>query len=317
MSSPLALDFGHLPKSDLDHVYPKLRRVDPLAVDVDNESAEREVFVPDALVDPVSTILEVKDLVITYENQRTGELTQAVDNVSLDVAKGEFVTIVGLSGCGKSSFLNAVAGLLKVADGTMAVSGRQIKGPGADRSVVFQKATLLPWRTVEDNIIYGLEMQGVTRKVALQRAKPYIELVQLRGFEHFHPSALSGGMQQRVNLARALVTDPDLLLLDEPFAALDAITRENMQNELLTIWDKTHKTVLMVTHQIDEAVLLSDRVIIFSNRPARIVAEIRINLPRPRSQEARYTARFDALTKEIFGLINKSVIQAGQWSYDI
>jgi len=278
---------------------PLATRVTPAAV----HSAKNERSI---LQDVTAPMLAVRDLIITYENSKTGELTQAVSGVSLDIKPGEFVSIVGLSGCGKSSFLSAVAGLIKPVSGSMAVAGKRIDGPGPDRSVVFQKATLLPWRTVQDNVIYGLELRGIPKKEARLRAEKYLDLVQLRGFEHFHPAALSGGMQQRVNLARALVTDPHLLLLDEPFAALDAITRENMQNELLSIWNVTRKTVLMVTHQIDEAVLLSDRVIVFSDRPAHIVTEIKVNLPRPRTQEARFCEEFDRLIKEVFGLIHKS-----------
>jgi NitT/TauT family transport system ATP-binding protein len=261
--------------------------------------------------------LEVKDLVITYENQKTGALTEAVSGVSLDIRQGEFVSVVGLSGCGKSSFLSAVAGLVRQASGSISVAGKRVTKPGGDRSVVFQKATLLPWRTVMDNITYGLDLRGVPKKEARRRAEKYIDLVQLRGFEHFHPGALSGGMQQRVNLARALVTDPQLLLLDEPFAALDAITRETMQNELLSIWEQTRKTVLMVTHQIDEAVLLSDRVIVFSNRPARIVAEIKVPLPRPRTEEARFNPEFDDLVRRIFDAIHSSNKDKASWCYEV
>ncbi len=262
-------------------------------------------------------LLEVKDLFVTYENQKTGERTEAVSGVGLRVAPGEFVTVVGLSGCGKSSFLSAVAGLTKPSSGSITVAGERVTKPGPDRAVVFQKATLLPWRTVLDNITYGLDLRGVPKKEAKRKVEKYLDLVQLRGFEHFHPGALSGGMQQRVNLARALVTDPHLLLLDEPFAALDAITREAMQNELLSIWDQTRKTVLMVTHQIDEAVLLSDRVIVFSNRPARIIAEIKIGLPRPRTAEVRYNAAFDELVKNIFSLIHKSAGNKAGWFYEV
>jgi NitT/TauT family transport system ATP-binding protein len=262
-------------------------------------------------------ILEVKDLFVTYENQKTGELTEAVSGVSLDIAPGEFVTVVGLSGCGKSSFLSAVAGLAKPVSGSISVAGKVVNKPGPDRSVVFQKATLLPWRNVLDNITYGLDLRGVSKKEARLKVDKYLDLVQLRGFEHFHPSALSGGMQQRVNLARALVTDPHLLLLDEPFAALDAITRETMQNELLSIWNHTRKTVLMVTHQIDEAVLLSDRVIVFSNRPAKIIAEVKVNLPRPRTAEARYNTAFDDIVKNIFSLIHKSAVNKAGWFYEV
>jgi NitT/TauT family transport system ATP-binding protein len=255
---------------------------------------------------PGHPALSVDQLVIAYENQKSGELTEAVHQVSLDIAEGEFVSIVGLSGCGKSSFLSAVAGLVKPAAGSISVAGREIKGPGADRSVVFQKSTLLPWRTVIDNITYGLELRGIRRKAARLHARRYVDMVQLGGFEDFHPSALSGGMQQRVNLARALATEPLLLLLDEPFAALDAITRETMQNELLTIWEATRKAVLMVTHQIDEAVLLSDRVVVFSDRPAQIVAEVRIDLPRPRSGEIKNSPEFEALTRRIREIIHTS-----------
>ena len=253
---------------------------------------------------PAEPILAIDDLRIAYENPRTGELTEAVGGVSFDVAPREFVTIVGLSGCGKSSLLSAVAGLVRASSGTIAVAGKPIDGPGPDRAVVFQRPSLLPWRSVLDNIVYGLELRGVPRREARARARKYIDLVELEGVEHFHPGALSGGMQQRVNLARALVCDPALLLLDEPFAALDAITRETMQDELLKIWEATHKAVLMVTHQIDEAVLLSDRVLVFSDRPARIIAEVAIDLPRPRGADTRDGRRFAELTSFIWSRIH-------------
>jgi NitT/TauT family transport system ATP-binding protein len=298
-----------------DFVKPARSRVSsrPEAATEEGEDASASSLPPVAEVPS----LQVKDLVITYENQKTGEQTEAVSGVSLDIAPGEFVTVVGLSGCGKSSFLSAVAGLIKPAGGSISVAGRQVTKPGGDRSVVFQKATLLPWRTVLDNITYGLDLRGVPKKEARRRAEALVDLVQLRGFEHFHPTALSGGMQQRVNLARALVTDPHLLLLDEPFAALDAITRETMQSEWLSICDQTRKSVRMVTHEIDEAVLLSDRVIVFSNRPARIVAEIRISLPRPRTESVRYDPAFDDLVRRIFGHINSSNKTKASWCYEL
>ena len=250
--------------------------------------------------------LSIRALGISYENHKNGEITEAVGNVSLDIAPGEFVTIVGLSGCGKSTLLSAVAGLVPFQKGAIAVDGKGIKGAGRDRSVVFQKPSLLPWRTVIDNITYGLELQHVSRKEARKRAERFVKLVQLENFEHFHPQALSGGMQQRVNLARALVTDPKILLLDEPFAALDAITRESMQNELLSIWEVTQKTVLMVTHQIDEAVLLSDRVIVFSERPAHVVAEIAVDIPRPRKPDVKKDELFLYFVNKIWSHINKT-----------
>jgi len=270
-----------------------------------------------AALSPAEPILKVEGLGITYENPKTGAQTEAVRGIDLTIPKGEFVTVVGLSGCGKTSFLSAVAGLIRPSAGTIAVAGRKVTRPGPDRAVVFQKATLLPWRTVLANITYGLDLRGVPRKEARAKAEHYVDLVQLRGFEHYYPSALSGGMQQRVNLARALATDPHLLLLDEPFAALDAITRENMQAELLNIWNLTRKTVLMVTHQIDEAVLLSDRVIVFSGRPGRVLAEIKIDLPRPRTAEAKFTVRFDELAKQICTIIQQSAGRKAVWTYDI
>lgn len=253
---------------------------------------------------PSEPILEVTDLKVTYENRKTGELVDAVGGVSLDIAAGEFVSIVGLSGCGKSTFLSAVAGLVKPKGGMISVAGKRVVGPGPDRAVVFQKPSLLPWRTVLENIIYGLELRGIPKAEAKARAAHFVSLVQLEGSEHVHPAALSGGMQQRVNLARALVCDPALLLLDEPFGALDAITRETMQGELLNIWEKTRKSVLMVTHQIDEAILLSDRIIVFSNRPAQVVEEIPVNIPRPRAADVRTSSSyFSDLSAYIWDLI--------------
>lgn len=265
----------------------------------------------------VSPKLSVNELVISFENIATGEFTEAVDRVSIDIQSGEFVSIVGLSGCGKTSFLNAIAGLLRPKGGSIKVNGYPVNGPGYDRAVVFQKASLLPWRSVLNNIIYGLELRGVKKDEAQKLAEKYISMVHLNGFENYYPHQLSGGMQQRVNLARALVCEPEILLLDEPFAALDAITREGMQNELLSLWEQTRKTVLMVTHQIDEAVLLSDRIIIFSARPAMIVEEVKINLPRPRSPQLKDNAEFDFLAKKVWGLIHTTAGKKVNVEYEI
>lgn len=298
------------------HCFAALGGMEAIVVEVPNTQRIRQFRRPDffpeqfpntgSSVDSHTPLLEVRHLAIAYENPKTGELTEAVDDVSLNIRAGEFVSIVGLSGCGKSTFLGAIAGLVKPVGGTISVAGKIANGPGPDRAVVFQKPSLLPWRTVIDNVIYGLELRGVGQAEAKRRADAYIDLVRLRGVEHFHPHALSGGMQQRVNLARALVCDPALLLLDEPFAALDTITRETMQNELLNIWETTHKTVLMVTHQIDEAVLLSDRVIVFSQRPAHIVEEIVVDIARPRRSNVRGSAYFTELTEYILDLILKT-----------
>lgn len=261
--------------------------------------------------------LSVRELVVSFENMNTGELTEAVDKVSLDIQPGEFVSIVGLSGCGKSSFLNAIAGLIKPKSGSIKISGRPVEGPSFERALVFQKPSLLPWRTVIKNVIYGLELRGVKKEEGKRRAQKYVDMVHLNGFENYFTSQLSGGMQQRVNLARALVCEPEILLLDEPFAALDAITRETMQNELLLLWEQTQKTVLMVTHQIDEAVLLSDRVIIFSARPAKIMEEVKINLPRPRTPQIRDNAEFDFLAKKIWSMIHTSAGKKADTEYEI
>ncbi len=261
--------------------------------------------------------LSVAELSVAFENGQSGEWTAAVDKVSLEIQPGEFVAIVGLSGCGKTTFLNAVAGLVPSQGGRIAVNGKQVAGPGYDRAVVFQKASLLPWRTVIRNIIYGLELRGIKRETAMERARRFVDLVHLSGFENYYPHQLSGGMQQRVNLARALACEPEVLLLDEPFAALDAITRESMQNELLLLWEQTQKTVLMVTHQIDEAVLLADRVVVFSARPATIVAEVQIDLPRPRTAQLKDDAEFDFLAKKIWGLIHTTARKEAKIEYEI
>ena len=257
---------------------------------------------PEAVVKR-ETKLSVKELVIGYHNKESGQILLTVDGVSLDIGEGEIVTIVGLSGCGKSTFLYAIAGLVPSQSGEILVGGKPVTGPGPDRAMVFQKASLLPWRRVRPNITYGLELNGVPPGEAEKKAHHYIDLIRLNGFEDHYPNQLSGGMQQRVNLARALACDPEVLLLDEPFAALDAITRELMQRELLSLCEKVGKTVLMVTHQIDEAVLLSDRVIVFSARPAQIIADIRIDIPRPRDGVTKDSDEFRALESRIWSLI--------------
>jgi NitT/TauT family transport system ATP-binding protein len=247
--------------------------------------------------------LRVEDLSIAYTLPRLARRLDAVKRVSFDVAAGSFVSLVGPSGCGKTSILNTVAGLLPGFEGHVAVHGRAISGPGRDRALVFQQAALLPWRTVLGNVAYGLECHGIGRAAARQRAVEFIELVALGGFEHHYPHELSGGMQQRVNLARALAVEPSLLLMDEPFAALDAQTREAMQGELMRIWSIRRSTVLFITHQIDEAAYLSDRVVVLSARPGRIKAVVDVPLPRPRSLTTKRTAPFLEVVQRIWDLI--------------
>src|SRR5215469_17048488 len=189
---------------------------------------------------------------------------RALDSVSFDVTPGEFVSIVGPSGCGKSTLLSIIDGLVHATEGRIVVDGREVREPGHDRALVFQEPSLLPWRTVLNNVAFGLQCQNVPRDDARVRSRELIDLVGLNGFAEAYPHQLSGGMQQRVNLARALAVDPEILLMDEPFASLDAQTREIMQAELLEVWQRTGKTVLFVTHQIDEAIYLADRVIVFT-----------------------------------------------------
>jgi NitT/TauT family transport system ATP-binding protein len=208
--------------------------------------------------------------------------THALRDVTFDVRPREFVSIIGPSGCGKSTVLRVLGGLTPPTAGRVEVSGQRVERPGPDRATVFQAPGLMPWRSVHDNVTLALEFAGVPKRERAARADRYIELVGLRDFAGHHPRELSGGMQQRVGLARALAVEPTVLLMDEPFGALDAITRTQMQDELLHIWEQTKKTVLFVTHAIDEAVLLSDRVIVMGQ--GTITAEVAIDLPRPRSR---------------------------------
>ncbi len=224
----------------------------------------------------------------------------ALNDFNVSVEEGEFVSIVGPSGCGKSTFLNVLLGLIPPNSGEMAIHGKKISGPGQDRAMVFQEFGLLPWRTVQDNITLGLELRGVSAAERNQVAEKFIEMVGLQGFERHYPHELSGGMKQRVGLARALVTDPEVLLMDEPFASLDAQTRDLMQAELLRIWQEAKKTVLFVTHQIEEAVYLSDRVIVMTKRPGRAKRIIDVGLNRPRDYEMRVSQEFNELRLEIW-----------------
>jgi NitT/TauT family transport system ATP-binding protein len=210
----------------------------------------------------------------------------AITDVSLAVAAGEFVSILGPSGCGKSTLLYIVGGFVTPSTGTISVNGRPVTGPGPDRGPVFQEFALFPWKTVLGNVMYGLERRGVARAEARKRARELLELVHLTGYEKFYPKELSGGMKQRVALARTLAYGPSILLMDEPFGALDAHTRTRLQNDLLEIWGRDRKTVLFVTHSVEEAVFLSDRVAVMTRSPGRIKEIIPIALPRPRDRAA-------------------------------
>jgi NitT/TauT family transport system ATP-binding protein len=238
--------------------------------------------------------------------KRFGDL-EVLRDVSVTINDGEFVALVGPSGCGKTTFLRIVSGLESAEGGTISVDDVVVTGPGRDRGFVFQSDSLLPWRTVLDNTIVGLELAGRIGAADLERTRKLLSLVGLAGFESYFPRQLSGGMRQRVNLARALAIDPKILLMDEPFSALDAQTREIMQSELQRIWEEGRKTVLFVTHQIDEAVFLADRVLVFARRPGRILEDVRVELPRPRTLSTKREPAFVALVDHIWRLIENDV----------
>jgi NitT/TauT family transport system ATP-binding protein len=250
--------------------------------------------------------LSIEHLSKRYWFEREDREVLAVNDVSLAVEDGEFLAIVGPSGCGKTTLLNIVAGLLPYEEGTVSIDGKRVDGPGVDRAVVFQHSSLLPWRTIAGNVRYGMEMQRRFDEATMQqRADHFIKLVGLSGFEKHFPNELSGGMQQRVNLARALAADPKVLLMDEPFAALDAQTREFMQSELLKIWSQDRKTVLFITHQINEAVYLADRVAVMSARPGRLKGVFQIPFGRPRTLSLKRDPQFLEIEDSIWQLIEE------------
>ena len=211
-------------------------------------------------------------------------VVHAVRDFNLEIEEGEFVVVVGPSGCGKTTLLRCIAGLEEPTRGNVQLRGRPLGGPGAERGYVFQSFALFPWRTVRRNIEFGLELKGMSKEEKRRISDEYIDLVGLQGFEDSHPKELSGGMQQRVGLARALVNDPEVLLMDEPFGSLDAQTRNIMQTEVLKIWERTHKTIIFVTHSVDESIYLADRVVVLTARPASIKAIFPVDLPRPRDR---------------------------------
>jgi len=256
--------------------------------------------------------LDIERLTKRYYVERDGRQVLALSDVSLSVAEGDFMAIVGPSGCGKTTLLNIVAGLISYDLGTVAIDGKRIDGPGMDRAVVFQHASLLPWRTVAGNVRYGMELQQrFDQAVMRERTEHFIALVGLSGFEKHYPSELSGGMQQRVNLARALASDPVVLLMDEPFAALDAQTREHMQAELLKIWAKARKTVLFITHQINEAVYLADRVAVMSARPGQVKTVFEVPFERPRALSLKRDQRFLDIEDRIWQLVEEKPERLG------
>ena len=250
------------------------------------------------------------DRVTIHFAGRDGRAVHALDRVSLDIPERGFVVALGTSGCGKSSLLNAIAAFLPVSEGSITLDGRAIGGPGADRGVVFQKDTLLPWTSVTDNVALGLKFAGIGRAERRDRAEDLLRLVGLQDFGQAHPYELSGGMRQRVGIARALATDPDILLMDEPFGALDSLTRENMQELLVKVWDKTGKRIFFITHSVEEALLLGTEVVVMSPRPGRIVARYRTDFVEGFARDAKAHAivarpDFTALGNEIRDIIHR------------
>ncbi len=241
----------------------------------------------------VAPILTVRHLSVVFPDNNGG--LHALEDISFELCPQEFICVLGASGAGKSTLLRALAGLLRTAAGTVDFAG----GKRPRIGMAFQQSNLMPWRTTIDNIKLPLELEGTAGHQAEQRAQEMIDLVGLQGFEQAWPRDLSGGMAQRAALARALVHDPDLLLLDEPFGSLDALTREKMWMELSRIWQRRRKTVIMVTHSIEESLFLADRVLVLSQRPGRIKLDLSVDLPRPRAEEIRYTARFGKLARRL------------------
>ncbi len=245
--------------------------------------------------------LRVEHVVHVYDDHN-GHV-EALDDISFEIAPGEFVCIVGPSGSGKSTLLRILAGLIQPQQGHIYLDGQIVTSPGRSIGIVFQKANLMPWRSAIDNIALPLELEGVPRTEIDQRANELIDLVGLNGFAHSYPRGLSGGMEQRVAIARALINQPSILLLDEPFGSLDALTRERMALELTRIWSTHRTTVVMVTHSIQEAVFLSDRVLVLTDRPGRIAQEVRVTLPRPRNLRLLQDETF----AEIAGQVRKAI----------
>jgi NitT/TauT family transport system ATP-binding protein len=241
---------------------------------------------------------------------RGAQVMEAVSDLSLQVRPGEFVSLIGPSGCGKSTVLNALAGFLTPTRGTVAVDGEAVRGPSADRGMVFQQYSLFPWKTVRENVEFGLKMKGMGRTERQAAARTLLGMAGVLAFENHYPDQLSGGMKQRVGIVRALATQPRILLLDEPFGALDAQTRAIMQSILLDLWDNMKISVLFVTHDIDEAIFLSDRVYVMTARPGRIKAELTVNLPRPRLPEITADPHFLELRHRLMTLIREESLRA-------
>ncbi|MFI7125091.1 ABC transporter ATP-binding protein [Nonomuraea sp. NPDC050153] len=255
------------------------------------------------------TKISIRNVTKTFQVRDADRPFTALSGIDLDVREGEFLTLVGPSGCGKSTLLDLIAGLTAPTSGEILIDGAQVSGPGLDRGIVFQQYALFPWRTARSNVEFGLEAKGVPRKERARRAREHLALVGLAGFEERYPHELSGGMRQRVAIARSLAFDPDVLLMDEPFAALDAQTRESLQEELVHVWEQTGKTVVFITHGIDEAVYLGQRVAVMTSRPGRIkeVVDVRFD---SREGDLRADPVFGEYRHRVWGLLREEVAAA-------
>ncbi|HEY7237764.1 MAG TPA: ABC transporter ATP-binding protein [Burkholderiales bacterium] len=251
--------------------------------------------------DPARIALEATGVRKGYS--KNGQSLAVLDVERFAVQDGEFVTVIGPSGCGKSTLLHIMGGFIRAEGGTIQVHGRRVNGPGPDRGMMFQEFALFPWKTVAGNVAWGLETQNRARAEIAALVEKHLEMIGLTEFRNHYPAELSGGMKQRVALARVLAFDPEVLLMDEPFGALDAQTREAMQEELTRLWERTGKTIVFVTHDIDEAVYLGDRVVVLTARPGRIREEVKIDLPRPRSLEIKKSAQCHQYRNHIWDLI--------------
>ena len=252
--------------------------------------------------------IQIEDLSVSFG--ANGHTVQAVDRASIEVRPGEFVSIIGPSGCGKSTLLNVVAGFLPSSEGRVLLDGKPVQGPGAERGVVFQQYSLFPWMTVRRNVEFGLRMQGKPRAQRETAARTLLGMAGLLAFENHYPDQLSGGMKQRVGIVRALATSPEVLLMDEPFGALDSQTRVVMQEILTNMWQQLRLSVLFITHDIEEAVFLSEKIYVMTARPGRIKAEIPVPLPRPRTPELTSSPTFLALVRQIKSLIREESLAA-------
>ena len=247
--------------------------------------------------------VEARGVGKVYADHRTGSEFRALEAINIQLREGEFLSVIGPSGCGKTTLLKMIGGLVPYDEGDLLVGGDRVTGPGIDRAVVFQNFALLPWMTVLENVGFGLRLRGVSKDERDRESRRYVDMVGLTGFETMYPRQLSGGMQQRVGLARALAVDPAILLMDEPFGSVDAQTRNVLQSDLLSVWETSRKSVMFITHAMDEAVFLSDRVLVMQKAPGRVIETVEVDLPRPRTDVTRTSPRFVELSAHLWDLL--------------